>query len=380
MENWEKKKIGFLYIDKSYAVYHSISIAIELEKDSKYQIHILCTYRNYALIKKTLERYNCKGITIKVLRPYWYFTLPHYFEIKLQFRKSIFTKYANFLNQFDAFVCTIYDDLYLKKVLKKQNSKKYIFTDHGVANRIYAFDNKILDFNLFFIKGEKEKQIREKLGQLNASNHVVTGFVKFDLIKTLPKLDFFNNDNPTILYNPHWERQFTSFFKFGESILDFFVNNPNYNLIFAPHALLLERNWVLWFKMLKYRKYKNIIIDMGSELSNDMSYIKDADLFLGDVSSQVFEFLFFKTRPCLFLDAHNMEYDKVNRPLSWDLGEIISNVANFEENLKAALLNHSKKFKNKQSDKIREMFHRGDISPTQIATKAIEKLLSDNQK
>ena len=371
------KKIGFIFINKTYSIYHALSIAIELSKSSDFEVHILCTKSNHTLVIESLKRFDCKNIKIKILRPFWYFTIPHYLEIKLQLGPSLFYKYGRHLKSFDAFVCTLYEDLFLKKVLKNEPHIKYIFTNHGISNRAYSFDDRITAFDLFFLLDKKEKTIRQSLNQLTDINHAVTGFVKYDLVKDLPEIKNFDNDHPTILYNPHWDTKFSSFHKFGESILDFFANHKEYNLIFAPHAVLLERNWAIWFKVKSYKKYKNILIDLGSESSNNMSYTKYADLYLADVSSQAFEFLFLKERPCLFLDAHNLKNDKVNRPLSWDLGEIISNVDKLGEKINAAFKNHQEKnFSKIQRDKIKEMFYVGKNTPTSIAVNAIKKLLT----
>src|SRR3546814_2965461 len=47
-------------------------------------------------------------------------------------------------------------------------------------------------------------------------------------------------------------------------------------------------------------------IDLGSERSIDMSYTGSADLYLGDVSSQVAEYLY-RPRPCVFLNAQGVD-------------------------------------------------------------------------
>ena len=369
------KKIGFIYTNKSYSVYHSLSVAIELSKYDEYDVHVLCTKSNQPLVLEFLQRFNCTKVTVKILRPLWYFTIPHYLEIKFQLRPTLIHKYASLLKTFDAFVCTMYDDLYLKKVLKNQKHIKYIFSNHGISNRAYSFDKRVMGFDLFFLLDTNDKNIRQALNQLTPTNHAMTGLVKYDLIKDLPVPSFFENDNPTVLYNPHWENKFTSFHKFGKEILEAFAKNSDYNLIFAPHSLLLSRNWALGPLFNKYKQFENILVDPGSELCNNMSYTRSADLYLGDISSQAFEFLYERPKPCLFLDAHNLKSDEKDRPLSWDLGNVVSDIKDFENQLNVAFRDHEKRYKRLQENKIKEMFDVGSQSPTTIGAVAIDTLL-----
>lgn len=372
------KKIAFLYIDKPYSTYHSITIAVELAKSPSFDIHILCTERNYKLVLEILSQFNCKNITVHLLRPYWYFTMPFFFEAKAQLKKTIFYKYKNLLQSYDSFVCTIYTDLFLKKILKKQKHTKYIFTNHGISNRAYSFDERVREFDLFFILGKQEQKMRKKMNHLTPFNHVTIGFLKYDAIVNIPNTNFFDNSKPTILYNPHWVKEFTSFHKFIDNILDFFVKNKSYNLILAPHARLIEKNPLYRFKLKRYKKHENILIDWESEASNNMSYTNYADIYMGDISSQAIEFVFVKERPCLFLDAHNLTNNRANRPLSWDLGTVVSEIISLEDTIKLAIENHKNKYQQEQIDKKKEMFYSSSQSPSFLATQAIRKLLDES--
>jgi len=369
------KKIGFIYINKTYCVYHSISIAIELAKINTNKIEILCTEENEKLVTRVLKVHKVSNISINILRPYWYFTIPHYLEIKFQLRPILFLKYKLLLSAFDALVCTIYQDLDLKKFLTKDGLPKFIFTNHGIPNRAYSFDEKVLQFDLSFLLGDKDKHIRKNLGQLKSSNFKVTGFIKGDVTKELPQAKLFNNKNPTILYNPHWERGLSSYFNFGEGILSFFESKKNYNLIFAPHALLLARNWKLKSKLKRFSICDNIEIDFGSESSNDMSYTKAADFYLGDVSSQAMEYVFHEKRPCIFLDAFEIRNDSKEKPLSWELGNVYTSIDNLGEILNSATVDFKTKYSDVQSKLIEETFYFGESKPSYLAAMAIEDLL-----
>jgi hypothetical protein len=366
-----KKRIAFLNIDKTYSIYHSISVAIELAESFGHEVHVLCTRQNLDLIKTFLKKFNCSTIQVKVLRPYWYFTLPHYLEIKLQLRKVLFMKYKKLLSGFDGFVSTLYDDADLKKSFP---GKKFVYTTHGAGSNPYAFDNRIKNFDLFFIAGKKDWEQRKLLRQLTDSNHVITGYVKYDLLKKDPVKEYFKNGKPTVLYNPHWVPGQSSFFKFGLQILDFFAVTEQYNLIFAPHSLLFVRNKRFWLKMLQYKKYSNILIDTGSETGNDMSYTKTADLYLGDSSSQALEFLLIKERPCLFLDAYELQQTGEDQFIAWTLGDVISDLDHIGISLDKAFEEHEHKYLRLQKELMNEMFEKTSSAPSYLAAEAVSNL------
>jgi CDP-glycerol glycerophosphotransferase (TagB/SpsB family) len=167
----------------------------------------------------------------------------------------------------------------------------------------------------------------------------VIGYPKFDIIeqKPLPK-PIFNNGKPTILYAPHFKKAESSWINFGIDVLDFFEHNTDYNLIFAPHILLYKRGWRHGAKSLRsYETCENIYIDTGSDASIDMTYTRQADIYLGDMSSQVYEFLH-TLKPCIFLNAHavtNWENDETY--LHWLMGDVIDTIDDLEPALKKAL-------------------------------------------
>src|SRR3546814_17702316 len=67
------------------------------------------------------------------------------------------------------------------------------------------------------------------------------------------------------------------------------------------------------------RKLPHMHIDLGSERSIDMSYTGSADLYLGDVSSQVAEYLY-RPRPCVFLNAQGVDWQEDPNYRFWSLG------------------------------------------------------------
>ena len=65
-----------------------------------------------------------------------------------------------------------------------------------------------------------------------------------------------------------------------------------------------------------------------------MTYTRQADIYLGDVSSQIYEFLQ-TPRPCIFLNAHHVDWQDDVNFTQWKTGQVIDDV----KALSAALQN-----------------------------------------
>lgn len=371
-----RKKLCFLYLDEPHNIFHSISIAQELSLHNEYQIDILCTERNRKFIEQNFDSTFLRNIKVKTLRPHWHFSIPHYLEIKLQFRKSIFLKYRNALKEYDAFICCLYNDHILKNRLGNKWNGQLIFAGHGIANNTnYSYNSEIKNFDLILVAGNKEQAARLEMGHINEQNHQLIGYVKYDLCKTLRHIRPFSATDKVVLYNPHWRNDLTSFHKYGEQILDFFLRTKTYKLVFAPHSLLLVRNRNLKNSFKKYANSENIIIDYSSSNLSDMTYTKSADLFLGDVSSQALEFLLHKKRPCLFLknDSPSLTIESIH---SWQAGKVIEGKLDLEKELEHAFSSHEAEYMEIQNDLVNEIFSINNSSPTTRAAEAIRNFIS----
>ena len=72
-----------------------------------------------------------------------------------------------------------------------------------------------------------------------------------------------------------------------------------------------------------------------------MTYTKAADLYIGDVSSQVCEYLF-QPKPCIFLNSHHIDWKDNPYYSHWELGLVIEDVLDLEEKI-PQLLPHNPK-------------------------------------
>ncbi|MFT9376221.1 MAG: sensor domain-containing protein, partial [Komagataeibacter saccharivorans] len=175
-----------------------------------------------------------------------------------------------------------------------------------------------------------------------------------------------------VVYNPHFSHSLSSWPRFGMKVLEYFARQTKYNLIFAPHYRLFDTNRQKSMERLApFTSLPHMIIDPGSDKSVDMTYTMAADLYMGDVSSQVGEFLI-KPRPCLFLDAHGTQWQGNPNYESWTLGPVVDNLDTLGTTLDNAFLSHAN-FLDRQKEYIGDTF--GFAEPTETAAKGAKSII-----
>jgi CDP-glycerol glycerophosphotransferase (TagB/SpsB family) len=225
-----------------------------------------------------------------------------------------------------------------------------VHTRHGAGDRAIGFDKASAGFDHVLCSGQK---IRERLirdAGVRQECISVVGYPKFDHIRTSAHLFRMQPARPVVLYNPHPSPHLSSWYKHGREVLDFFVDNDDYQLIFAPHVMLFERRYVVTVDRLrinspgriaeKYLRSPSIHIDLGSRACTDMSYTQAADIYLGDVSSQVYEFLY-RPRPCLFLNSHQSSWQNDPNFEHWNAGPVITDPSDLAKGLGEAVAAHA---------------------------------------
>lgn len=189
---------------------------------------------------------------------------------------------------------------------------KFIYVPHGSGDRNVAYHPDLARFDLSLFSGQKLVDAAARTGVVQPENARVIGYPKFDGIELAQRPKLFPNDNPVFLYNPHFDPHLSSFYRFGDNILEHFAAHPEWNLIFAPHVMIwkkrlhisLEYRTAAWRRLIdpRYETLPNILIDQGSPRLIDMTYTRAADVYIGDASSQVYEFLS-EPRAAIFIDA-----------------------------------------------------------------------------
>ncbi|MBY8824936.1 hypothetical protein [Sphingomonas colocasiae] len=213
---------------------------------------------------------------------------------------------------------------------------KMIHTRHGAGDRAVGFDRASGRFDLVLLSGPKIRDRLDAAGLLRPNGHAIVGYPKFDLKPPRAKRRLFADDRPVVLYNPHPSPALSSWYRHGPFILDYFSKSSAYNLIFAPHVMLFAKRFNISLSPPAFHAVPgvprhifdapNIHVDPGSAASVDMSYTDAADIYLGDASSQVYEFM--RTpRPCIFFDAHRQRWRDDPNFAHWAAGPVVNDMA-----------------------------------------------------
>jgi CDP-glycerol glycerophosphotransferase (TagB/SpsB family) len=110
-----------------------------------------------------------------------------------------------------------------------------------------------------------------------------------------------------------------------------------------------------------------MLIDTGSDASIDMTYTQGADFYLGDVSSQIAEFMI-RPRPCLFINSNRAAWQNNPDYLFWEIGPVIDNVDTLGASLANAVASHGQ-WVARQREYFRATF---DAEPDAIGHSAAE--------
>ena len=91
-------------------------------------------------------------------------------------------------------------------------SLRFIHCRHGAGDRAMGFHPSLKNFDLLLLPGAKFVRRLEEVGALHDGNQFAfIGYPKFDAValKATPQ-DFFGNSNPTVVYNPHFSPELSS--------------------------------------------------------------------------------------------------------------------------------------------------------------------------
>ena len=340
-------KIGFLFNHYSvHQIPHAAPYAFELSRRyPQFRVVIACSsleqMRAAQRIAELYPGHRCQFIRLK---PAWHYRLVDPVVSKQAFKgkKMVLQNNLDFFRSLDALVAPERHCMKLRTEFGL-NELIMIHARHGAGDRDGGFDDRSGAFDFTLLPGEKYVDRLSELGYLRAGAYAVVGWPKFEVVRGLNQTPrrFFDNDNPTVVYNPHFDQRVASWASMGHQVLAFFAENRNYNLIFAPHVVLFRRSRRHGATLpQKFEHIPNILIDKGSAASADMTYMLSADIYLGDVSSQVYEFLV-EPRPCVFLNAHRIPWRDQPSYLHWTLGQVVDDVAGgLGTALQTAILSH----------------------------------------
>lgn len=378
-------RLAFLYNHEGvHQVRHSAVVIPQLlQRHSDIQITVLAT--SDALIETVVDVCGPDLIgrveIVRLARPGWRKALAGVLDKVSPFSRldHLFSNRTLFA-RFDAVIVTEGTSLFLKK-LRGLAHLKIIRIDHGAGDRSIGFTPAFSGNDLVLIAGEKQRNRFRQLGYLRDDQMAVVGYTKFDAVNAghQERRKLFHNDKPVVVYNPHPEPQLSSWYSMGIEVLEFFRNNKDYNLIFAPHVMLFRRRLHISLESrvarirrdlpARFRDCPNIHIDTGSSALVDMTYTLAADVYLGDVSSQVYEFLIHR-RPCIFLNAHKARWQGNANYAFWNFGPVLDNVGHLDAALKGIADSHAQ-YRPVQEEAFQQTF---DLQPTASSVRAADAI------
>lgn len=368
-------KICFPYIAQVHQTFHSLPIALEIARRyPDVEVHVASpTDQHMALVQRLARTYYPDAkVVFEPLR------LPRFVRESIpRFGQNVAAKLIalacniDYFRHFQAVVVPERTTLLLKRFLK---GTRLIWTRHGAGDRASGFEREIDRFDFVLMSGGKIEE-RLRRDHLIKKGRYATGiYAKFDLVRRMPHQPLFDNGRPTVVYNPHFWTSLSSWPHWGEAVLDHFAADSRHNLVFAPHIRLFHPPRPDRYAAFEhYTALPNMKIDLGSMASADMTYTMGADLYLGDVSSQIAEFLT-RPRPCLFLNAHGVDWRDDPNYRFWELGPVVDDIADLGPAIDEAFRTHDR-YREAQIAYIRDTFGATDKPTAPKAAKAIIRYL-----
>jgi hypothetical protein len=322
-------RILFLFIGEPHHLSHSVPIAAELARMGGVEVEIAVAGNEHHPYMREFER-ACPSLsqvkvrTLTASRWRRAFTATPFG--RSQMRVPTLLSALPYLRSFDAIVVPERTTTLVRRLIGRT---KLIFTPHGAGDRAIMLDPRDALFDFVLVAGEKSERRLLDAGTIRPGAYAVTGYVKLDYLSrhgAQPSRSF-ANDRPTVLYAPHFRMDLSSWKSFGRTVIEQFRAQDRFNLIVAPHIRIFNEastsERLEWEQLGETGK---IIIDLGSAKLTDMSYTREADIYLGDVSSQVYEFVA-TPRPCVFLNAHGVAWSGDPDYAFWTMGEVVSEAA-----------------------------------------------------
>lgn len=223
------------------------------------------------------------------------------------------------LRRADVVVCAEQTSLWLPRLFPLR--ARFVKTSHGVGSMSARDDPRRRAAALTLVPSELERQTYLDRG-FAPNTFVATGYVKTAFAHRTHAVPPFADARPVLLYTPHWQRHRSSWWRWGAEVVRSLVADGRYNLIFAPHQRLVERAPEIRVLMREIEALPHVHCDLDGFAMVDGSYTQLADIYLGDTSSQVIEFMA-TPRPCVFLNADGVDWRGDPAYAQWACGTVV---------------------------------------------------------
>ncbi len=337
------QRICFFFNAQIHQLFHALPVAIQLSRDAGFAVDVLAATEDHIALARDMAAARGAGpIRFRRCGGAWLEALTRVSGASIPPKIAVLLSAARQLRRYDAIVVPERTSLLLKRLgLCKA---RFIHTCHGAGDRAVGYDRRIAHFDFVLLAGEKQRHRMLAEGLIREGHYAITGYSKFDLTRPLASAErLFPETRPIVLYNPHFSPRLSSWPKMGEDIIRQFAQDDRFNLIVAPHIRLFDnrrRRAAMEKRLADLARMPHVHIDLGSRASVDMRYVHMASLYLGDVSSQVYEYLA-RPRPCLFLNGHRADWQEDRSYGHWRYGPVLETAQDIVDQAARAIDSHA---------------------------------------
>ncbi len=334
-------RVAFLYIAEAYQCYHAAAVALDMAARPGIEVEIFYndpeTPHHLERIRRAWDGPHVPAHRLRRSAPV---RLLQSVRVLGMMKSPVMRENAALLGRFDAIVSAENTAAKLRAFGVRRPVLVYI--PHGYGDRAGGFLPRIAAFDLTLPAGPKTARRMLELGLIRPGGYALPGYVKLETAERLSRAAAlpFDGARPTVLYNAHKAPGLESWSRFVEPMLAQFARQDAFNLIVAPHVKLFRRRSAATRRRWEARSNGRVLIDLGSDRSVDMSYSSAADIYVGDISSQVYEFLA-RPRPCVFLNAHGIDWKADPSFRHWHLGDVVDDPAKLMDAIRAAPSRHA---------------------------------------
>jgi hypothetical protein len=371
-----KLRICFLLNAQLHQVMHAMPTAVRLARKSGTEVHVLSPHReNIAIARRITDSLGGAPIRFIHHRPKIAGLVGGISGGSIGTKKLMLYALRQMLEGYDAIAVPERTSLALRQMGLAR--PVFIQLDHGAGDGAFGYERRIRNFDFVLVAGVKQRERMIRTDLIRQGHFSVVGYPKFEAADALRDSVWnpFGGDRPVVLYTPHYGAQ-SSWEKCGIQVLQAFADQDEFDLVFAPHIRLFEspemrRAWGP--RIATLAASDRIFVDLGSDRSVDMTYTELADIYLGDVSSQVYEFLR-RPRPCVFLNPHNLDWRSDENYGHWRLGLVVDSARGIVDAVRSARATHAT-YRLVQERAFARTFDRRAEPPSERAARAIAKYL-----
>lgn len=353
-------EVAFLFIGGAHQVFHLAPAAAELSRLLP-RCAVTCLSSDAATtaaLHRVRDVLQAPAVRIEEVHPpFWGRWLSRFTGRRSSLKRPLLLSLSRRLRRVAAVVTPERTSARLRRMGLKRTLM--IHFRHGAGDRAPESERRQALFDLVVVPAEKDLRRATEKGYMPATRLRAAGYLKLEFLSRLtdaaPRI--FDNGRPVVLYNPHFDRAISSL-SVAREVIGQFARQSRYNLIFAPHIRAAENmdaaERAAWQRLAEPGR---IVVDLDSPRLIDMSYSMAADIYLGDLSSQLYEFLA-RPRPVAFLNTHRAAWRDDPRFAGWALGEVAEDVEDVISAIDRAIAGQPAKLAQQQAA-VRDAF--GDI-------------------